>query len=135
MVVGERLADGEPVSLGDGGEMLGHRLQRLLVDLRGETDGAQIFRHVENRRLRRAVGQRWNRRVDGFDAELDRFEIAERPQAVVAMGVKLHRGCAGIPDDHGDQRARALGCQQTADVLEANAVGSDGSPASLAFCA
>ena len=44
-----------------------------------------------------------------IDAELDRFEIIKRRQAVVAVGVELHRHIAGIVEKKPRQGAGALG--------------------------
>ena len=41
--------------------------------------GPGILRDVENRWIGRGVGQRRHGNIDEFDAELDRFEGAERP--------------------------------------------------------
>ena len=123
LVVFHRFADRQAVALGDRGEMFHHRFERLQIDLRVVAERFQIVGDVEHRRLRRAVGERRDRGVQNAHAELDAFEIIERRLAAVAVGVKLHGDIAGGFEHHRDQRARALGREQAADVFEADAPG------------
>ena len=103
--------------------MLHHRLERLQIDLRIVAERFQIARDVEYRRLRRSVGERRDRGMQNAHAELDAFEIVDRRVAAVAMGVKLDGDVTGGFEHHGDQSARALRCEQAADVFKADAPG------------
>ncbi len=96
VVVFHRRADGKAFALGDVGEMVGHRFEQFFVDQRFVAEGAEILGDIEERRIRRAVGQRRQRGVDDLDAELDRFETAKRAEAGGAVGVQLDRNAVGI---------------------------------------
>jgi len=61
--------------------------------------------------------------MEDSHAELDAFEIAKRRLAAVAVRMKFDRDFAGAFQHDRDQSARALRCQQTADVFKADAPG------------
>ena len=48
------------------------------------------------------------------------FQIAQRGQAVVTMGVELHRRVADVFKNDGNQSTGSLECQETTHVLEAD---------------
>ena len=120
VVVFGRRADRKPSRLATTLKCSLDRAQHLLVDDRLVAERAQIVRDVEDRRQRRAVGERRHAGVHDPDAEPHRFERDQRPQA------RWCNGCAARPecrprsssiDRH--QRAHALGREQAARVLEA----------------
>ena len=65
--------------------------------------GPQIPRHVEDRRLSRPVGQRRDGSVQRGQAQVHGLQIAQRRQAIVAVGVELHRGVADVLQHDGNQ--------------------------------
>jgi len=67
LVVGERFADGKPLGFSDGGEMFFDGLHFFIIHHRRVAEGAQISRDIQNRWLRRAVGERWHRCVQRSD--------------------------------------------------------------------
>ena len=79
-------------------------------------EGAEILRHVKERRIRRTVGQRGQRGVDDLDAQLDRFETTERAEACGAVGVQFNRNAIGV-GEHDRHQAFA--------VVQASAVRRD----------
>ena len=94
LVVFGRHAERKALALGDDVEVLAHRAQHLLVDHRLVAERAQIVRDVEDRRQRRAVGERRHAGVDDADAELHRLERDQRSEAGGAMAVQLDRNAA-----------------------------------------
>ena len=88
-VVFGRHAERKALALGDGIEMLAHRAQHLLIDHRLVAERAEIVGDVEDRRQRRAVGERRDARVHDPDAELHRLERDQGSEAGGAMAVQL----------------------------------------------
>jgi hypothetical protein len=79
IVVFDRLADREPFPFGDISEVARYRPEDLLVDQRLIAERPQITGDIKKRRIGGAVGERRKRGIDDLDAELDRFQAAERP--------------------------------------------------------
>src|SRR5512145_2456123 len=96
VVVLYRLADREPFALGDVGEVVRHRLEHFLVDQCLVAERPKISRDVEQRRVRRAVGQWRQRRINGLDTELYGFETAKRAETGGAVGVQLDRNAVSV---------------------------------------
>ena len=94
---------------------------RTSSSIRGSvTERPGVHRNVEERRIRRAVGERGDRGVDRRDAELDRFETTKRAEAGVAVRVKLHRLVFRFAQDQRNQPARRFRREQSAGVFETN---------------
>ena len=102
--------------------MFRHRFENFFVDERLVTERAQILRDVEQRRIRRTVGQRRQRGVDDLDAELDRFETAERTETGGAVGVQLDGNAVGVGEHDRHQRLHAFRREQAAGIFEAEPI-------------
>ncbi len=122
IVVFHRRADRKAFALGDVQEMVRHRFENLLVDESLVAQGAEIFRDVEQRRVRRAIRQWRQRGIDDLDAELDGFEATERAQAGGAVRVQFHRYALGIRKHDRHQGLHPLRGEQAARVFQAQAI-------------
>src|SRR6266511_6156940 len=91
LIVFARRADRQSFAFSYPREMFANRRERIYVDQRFIAQSAQIAGDVEDRRLRRAVGERRYRRVHDAHAFFHCFEQVEGREPVVAMGVKLER--------------------------------------------
>src|SRR6266508_2237432 len=122
LIVFARRADWQSFAFSYPREMFAHWRERIYVDQRLIAQSAQIADDVEDRRLRRAVGERRYRRVHDAHALFHCFEQVEGREPVVAVGVKLERNIADVLLDQTHQRARALRRQHAANILEAQTI-------------
>src|SRR5438128_2576358 len=101
-------ADRKPMFRGDGREVIPDRLQRFFIDAGCVAEEPDVSGDVEDGGLARAIGKRRNGSVKGANAELDRFQIAERGLAVAAVGVKFERNVADVLLNEWNKSARSL---------------------------
>ena len=93
-----------------------------VVDADLVAERAQVPRHRLCCRLRIAVGERCDRRVDAVGAGLDTLEIDEGCKAGHAMAVQLERNVADHLLDRRHQRADAVDGEQPTRVLEPDGI-------------
>src|SRR5262249_60367420 len=73
---------------------------------------------VEQRRVRRTVGEWWQSRVDDLDAQLDRLQATQGPETGSTVRVQLDFDAVGVLKHDRHQRFYSLRREQTSVVFE-----------------
>src|SRR5215510_5735329 len=115
-------ANGETFALGDNREMVRNWLEQFFVDESLVTKGAEIPGEVEQRRVRRTIGEWRQSRVDDFDAQLDRLQTAQGSEPGSTVRMQLDFDAVGVLKHDRHQRFYPLRREQTSGIFEAETI-------------